>query len=311
MFQLKKGDDLEIYETDFTNNKELNDSANLKQPFLFSFSNFDNTLKEISLMQLILDYGSFDVFVKDNRDYYADKPSNSIVLTLNATDNLMKTDPDAKYYSDGNQHFIEETGVQKYYNQFDKYLKPTFNVFSKYDVIFGIRIGSNRSLTSIRDSSFTSRTLSSTTATTTNNTLSKNSSTADSFLLEMLLTHSHWKKGQVQGISLKKSFELRDVRTSERFENMVRDFLLKLEKNKSKQVVSLQIDKLVGSAIVNVTVISIQEKKEEEGQRNSLSREDSTATTTYEIVSQESIEAAMAVDSIAAELQLGGNPNWS
>jgi hypothetical protein len=175
----------------------------------------------------------------------------------------------------------------------------------------GIRIGSNRSLTSIRDSSFTSRTLSSTTATTTNKTLSKNSNTADSFLLEMLLTHSHWKKGQVKGISLKKSFELRDVRTSERFENMVRDFLLKLEKNKSKQVVSLQIDKLVGSPIVNVTVISIQEKKEEEGQRNSLSREETTATTTYEIVSQESIEAAMAVDSIAAELQLGGNPNWS
>ena len=134
MFQLKKGDDLEIYETDFTNNKELNDSANLKQPFIFSFSNFDNMLKDISL---IPDYGSFDVFVKDNRDYYADKPSNSIVLTLNAADSLMKTDPDEKYYSDGNQHFIEETGIQKYYNQFDKYLKPTFNVFSKYDVIFG------------------------------------------------------------------------------------------------------------------------------------------------------------------------------
>ena len=134
MFQLKKGDDLEIYETDFTNNKELNDSANLKQPFIFSFSNFDNMLKDISL---IPDYGSFDVFVKDNRDYYADKPSNSIVLTLNAADSLMKTDPDEKYYSDGNQHFIEETGIQKYYNQFDKYLKPMFNVFSKYDVIFG------------------------------------------------------------------------------------------------------------------------------------------------------------------------------
>jgi hypothetical protein len=56
---------------------------------------------------------------------------------MNAADLLMKTDPDAKYYSDGNQHFIEETGIQKFYNQFDKYLKPTFNVFSKYDVIFG------------------------------------------------------------------------------------------------------------------------------------------------------------------------------
>ena len=38
IFQLKKGDDLEIYETDFTSNKDLNDSANLKQPFIFLFS---------------------------------------------------------------------------------------------------------------------------------------------------------------------------------------------------------------------------------------------------------------------------------
>jgi len=136
-FQLKKGDDLEIYETDFTSNRELNDSANLKQPFLFSFSNYDSVLKDIPLRQLVLDYGSFDVFVKDNRDYYTDKPCNSIVLSLTAADSLIKTDPDAKYYSDGNQHFIEETGIQKYYAQFDKYLKPVFNVFSKYDVIFG------------------------------------------------------------------------------------------------------------------------------------------------------------------------------
>jgi len=137
IFQLKKGDDLEIYETDFTTNRELNDSANLKQPFIFSFSNYDNNLKMISLNQLITDYGSFDVFVKDNRDYYADKPCNSIVLTLTASTVLMKTDSDSKYYSDSNQYFIEETGIQKYYNQFDKYLKPFLSVFSKYDVIFG------------------------------------------------------------------------------------------------------------------------------------------------------------------------------
>jgi hypothetical protein len=63
MFQLKKGDDLEIYETDFTTNKELNDSANLKQPFIFSFSEFDQNLSSLDLTK---DYGSFDVFVKDD-----------------------------------------------------------------------------------------------------------------------------------------------------------------------------------------------------------------------------------------------------
>ena len=29
MYQLKKGDDMEIYEIDYTNNRELNESANL------------------------------------------------------------------------------------------------------------------------------------------------------------------------------------------------------------------------------------------------------------------------------------------
>ena len=219
------------------------------------------------------------------------------------------------------------TVIQRYRNSFHAGSRLTsIGVLNTYQN--GIRIGSNRSFSSIRDSSFTNRTLSSTNSTT-NNTFSKSSSSsssssnsnnmetiipANSFLLEMLLTHSHWKKGQAKGETLKKSYELRDIRTSERFENMVRDFLLKLEKNKSKQVVSLQIDKLVGSAIVDVTVISIQEKKEEGGgQRNRSSREETPPSTTIsnEIVSQDSIEAAMAVDSIAAELQLGGNPNWS
>jgi hypothetical protein len=134
MFQLKKSDDLEIYETDFTTNKELNDSANLKQPFIFSFSEFDQNLNSLDLTK---DYGSFDVFVKDATDYYADKPTQSIVLTLNAASSLIQTDGDAKYYSDSNSFFIDETGIQKYYKQVDKYLKPQLSLFSKYDIIFG------------------------------------------------------------------------------------------------------------------------------------------------------------------------------
>jgi len=191
-------------------------------------------------------------------------------------------------------------------------------VLNMYQIDYGI--GSDRSFSLIRDLSFTtmsSRNLSTTTVSSKNSSGIENKIIpADSFLLEMLLTHSHWKKGKGKGEALIKSFELRDVRTSERFENMVRDFLLKLEKNKSKQVVSLQIDRLVGSAIVNVTVKTLQEKKEESGLGKKLSQEEISTTTsstmtTNEIVSQDSIEAAMAVDTIAAELQLGGNPNWS
>lgn len=135
VFQLKKGDDLEIFETDFTTNAELNKSTLLKQPFIFRFSEFDSSLKNVNITQ---DYGSFDVVVKDINDYYNDKPGNkSIGLSLNAANALISTDPDAKFYSDTNQYFIEETGVKKYYQNLDKYLQPHFCVFSKYDVGFG------------------------------------------------------------------------------------------------------------------------------------------------------------------------------
>ena len=135
IFQLKKGDDLEIFETDYVTNAELNKNAMLKQPFIFDFSKFDSTLQHVDVKQ---DYGSFDVTIKDTNDYYNDKPGNkSIVLSLNAASALISTDPDAKFYSDANQYFIEETGIKKYYQNLDKYLQPHFSVFSKYDIAFG------------------------------------------------------------------------------------------------------------------------------------------------------------------------------
>jgi hypothetical protein len=135
VFQLKKGDDLEIFETDYTTNADLNKSTLLKQPFIFAFSDFDSSLKHIDIVN---DYGSFDVIIKDKNDYYADKPGNkSISMSLNAANALVATDPDAKFYSDSNSHFIEDTGLKKYYQNLDKYLEPHFNVFSKYDVGFG------------------------------------------------------------------------------------------------------------------------------------------------------------------------------
>lgn len=135
VFQLKKGDDLEIFETDYITNADLNKSTMLKQPFIFTFSKFDSALKHVSIVQ---DYGSFDISVKDLNDYYNDKPGNkSIALSLNAGDALIATDPDAKFYSDSNGYFIEETGLKKYFQNLDKYLEPHFSVFSKYDIGFG------------------------------------------------------------------------------------------------------------------------------------------------------------------------------
>lgn len=137
MFQLKKGDDMEIYEIDYTNITDLNKSANLKQPIIFEFSKFVSTLNDYSLKFLTVEYGSFDVFIKEPEDYHTDRPVNTVVIDLAAAESLVKTDTSSKYYSNQNQSLIYETGLDKYFKQLDKYLQPMFSVFSKYDVMFG------------------------------------------------------------------------------------------------------------------------------------------------------------------------------
>lgn len=137
IFQLKKGDNMEIYEIDYTNITDLNKSANLKQPIIFEFSNFVNTLNDYSLKFLAVEYGSFDVFIKEPDDYHSDRPVNTVVIDLAAAESLVKTDTSSKYYSNQNQSFIYETGLDKYFKQLDKHLQPMFSVFSKYDFMFG------------------------------------------------------------------------------------------------------------------------------------------------------------------------------
>ncbi len=137
MFQLKKGDDMEIYEIDYTNITDLNKSANLKQPIIFEFSNFVSTLNDYSLKFLAAEYGSFDVFIKEPEDYHSDRLVNTVVIDLAAAESLVKTDTSSKYYSNQNHSLIYETGLDKYFKQIDKYLQPMFSVFSKYDVMFG------------------------------------------------------------------------------------------------------------------------------------------------------------------------------
>jgi hypothetical protein len=137
IFQLKKGDDIEIYETDYTTNKELNANANLKQPFVFQFGDYDSNLKSIPLTKMVAEQGSFDIYVKEVADYHADRPPTSVVLSLSAAHSLIKTDTEGKYFSSSNQYFIEETGIHRYYQQLDKYLEPALSVFSHYDLLLG------------------------------------------------------------------------------------------------------------------------------------------------------------------------------
>ena len=134
------------------------------------------------------------------------------------------------------------------------------------------------------------------------------------------------KRGGGGDISIQKSFELRDVRTADRFENMVKDFLLRLETRQRKEeknrgrIISLQIDKKQGGTpMIDVSVIRKSNHGEEvtvenDYKRDGLTKEEGGGKKKEMedfVVSQKEVDIAMAVDMIAAELQLGGNPNWS
>lgn len=139
-FQFKTGDELTLYEIDYTTNAELNECANLKQPFLFDFHLYDNIFQNVSLADLVDKQGCYDVLLKEVADYHLLKPErlNMIPLSLNAVNTLVQTDSQpGNYFSWNNKAFINESGLLKHFQQFDVLLKTPLCVSQNYDVVFG------------------------------------------------------------------------------------------------------------------------------------------------------------------------------
>jgi len=136
-----KNEDLEIYETDYTTNKDLQDVCNLKQPTLFEFSQscpelFEN--ENYTLDKLCKKYDKYFVKVKDSTDYFTDPPTeivDAVPLSLGNYRILAMTDSKKRYYTDNNEFFIEDAALSV--SKVDEYLKPNFSVKTSYDIIAG------------------------------------------------------------------------------------------------------------------------------------------------------------------------------
>ena len=148
MNQFKKSEDLDIYEMDYSNNTHLQEVCEIRQPILFQFQH--KLFQDISPKN-IAKYGSYDVKIKDTNDYYnnhseksndADKKSqinsvDSVTLSLNSTIKLLENDTSAHFISENNDDFLEETGQLRNIQTVDPFLKPVFNIYTKYDLLFG------------------------------------------------------------------------------------------------------------------------------------------------------------------------------
>ncbi len=141
--QYKRSEDLEIYEMDYNNEKQLQEVCNVKQPTVFEFqTNFPLFFEKITPETLDSVYNS-DVKLKDTNDYYteeASEPKSSvdyIVLPFQSARKLMETDSSSHFFIENNNEFVEESDYYKLFSHIDHYFKPHLTLQTKYDFCMG------------------------------------------------------------------------------------------------------------------------------------------------------------------------------
>ena len=134
--QYKTSEDLEIYEMDYTTNKELQEVCDIKQPLLFQYKDVNPEFFDLFSIE---ETNRNDIYVKDIQDYYANETGqiDSLLLPYQSVKTLMNTDSVGVYFSENNQDFIEEANLHSEFELNDAFLKPTMTAITKYDVCTG------------------------------------------------------------------------------------------------------------------------------------------------------------------------------
>lgn len=136
----KKSEDLEIYETDYTNKTHINEVCNLKQPVLFEFKSICPEIYEkINKETMEEYYEDLEMNVKDTDEYLdEDRDKSGVILSYKSLNRLIESDQKGHIISESNSDAIEEN--KELYNVFfnaNPYLKPDFTIQTKYDILVG------------------------------------------------------------------------------------------------------------------------------------------------------------------------------
>jgi hypothetical protein len=137
--QYKKSEDLEVYEMDYTNNENLQEVCDIKQPVLFEYKSHNGEFfDDINIGKLDSISQSIELKIKENEDYWKDIESvDYVVLPVSSSQTLMTTDTHSKYFSENNTSFIEDANWIDGFKNNDDFLKPPLTVETKYDVFLG------------------------------------------------------------------------------------------------------------------------------------------------------------------------------
>lgn len=139
--QWKKSEDLEIYESDFRSRSQLQEVCDIRQPFMIRMREHNPLFYERIRIDQLHKHDPVDVSVKDVRDYLNPHMNtvDSIPMQFHSAVRLFESDTGAKYVSEHNSEFLDETGLDSIFATFDWAMKPDFTVYTNYDVLFGSR----------------------------------------------------------------------------------------------------------------------------------------------------------------------------
>lgn len=133
-FHLKKVDDLEIYEICQPSKDKLEEVCDLRQPVVTEFIN-DNLTNSCNFNNIKANYSAHDIKIRNIKEY-DDETELYVPLAINESVELFKKDKDAKYISEHNSDFLEESGLIKYYRNGDMFLRPSMVSSCSYDILF-------------------------------------------------------------------------------------------------------------------------------------------------------------------------------
>ncbi len=137
--QWKRSEDLEVYEMDFENNRQLQNMCDSKQPLLFYLDQQCPTLFSRFTLPKLSQFGADSVNIKDITDYWNEEAVDSVSLPFRTAEGLTANDKYSRYWSEGNADFLNETGMVEALETADSCLRPFFNVNTTYDFMFGSR----------------------------------------------------------------------------------------------------------------------------------------------------------------------------
>jgi len=138
MDQFKTSDDLEVYEFDYRDNHHLQEACDVRQPMLFYLDDVAPKFFQDLSLEKMAKFGSHDVSLKNVADYYKKEGSlDPLPLPFYQTLRIIETDKESRFFSENNKDFLDETGLYKSFQYLDDFVKPSFLLYSKYDLTTG------------------------------------------------------------------------------------------------------------------------------------------------------------------------------